>query len=111
MLDRFGILELYQTGFRHRVNGIAGRIGHEMKMKAAHAIHDQNLWGSWGGFPPFVTAGYHCPFAVDKTTASAPGKCFRIDSSTAGALSKSTRFKSLIPAFPIRTRDPKFSEF
>jgi hypothetical protein len=38
MLDRLGVLELHETGARHGMNGIAGGVGDEMKMKLGHAI-------------------------------------------------------------------------
>src|SRR6201999_1295901 len=46
MLDRLCALELHQTGARHRMDGVAGRIGDEVEMKASHGITRRSLWKS-----------------------------------------------------------------
>jgi hypothetical protein len=35
MLNRVGVIELHETGSGHRMHCFAGRIGHEMKVKAS----------------------------------------------------------------------------
>jgi hypothetical protein len=36
MLDRLSVLELYETGSGHRMNGLSGRIGDEVEVKPGH---------------------------------------------------------------------------